>query len=87
MKLREIKKDVEKYIDQEITVEGWIRQARFTKNVGFIELNDGTIFKNLQIVVGKELENFEDLQITSHDGLKLRAKLLKAETETDKVLR
>lgn len=62
MKLREIKKDVEKYIDQEITVQGWIRQARFTKNVGFIELNDGTIFKNLQVVVGKELENFEDLQ-------------------------
>lgn len=62
MKLSEIKKDVEKYIDQEITVEGWIRQARFTKNVGFIELNDGTIFKNLQVVVGKELENFEDLQ-------------------------
>lgn len=62
MKLSEIKKDVEKYIDQEITVEGWIRQARFTKNVGFIELNDGTIFKNLQIVVGKDLENFEDLQ-------------------------
>lgn len=31
-------------------------------------------------------QNFEDLQITSHDGLKLRAKLLKAETETDKVL-
>ncbi|WP_058990188.1 asparagine--tRNA ligase [Anaerococcus rubeinfantis] len=62
MKLSEIKKDVEKYIDQEITVEGWIRQARFTKNVGFIELNDGTIFKNLQVVVGKDLENFEDLQ-------------------------
>lgn len=62
MKLSEIKKDVEKYIDQEITVEGWIRQARFTKNVGFIELNDGTIFKNLQIVVGKDLENFGDLQ-------------------------
>ena len=62
MKLSEIKKDVEKYIDQEITVEGWIRQARFTKNVGFIELNDGTIFKNLQVVVVKELENFEDLQ-------------------------
>lgn len=62
MKLSEIKKDVERYIDQEITVQGWIRQARFTKNVGFIELNDGTIFKNLQVVVGKELENFEDLQ-------------------------
>ena len=62
MKLSEIKKDVEKYIDQEVTVEGWIRQQRFTKNVGFIELNDGTIFKNLQIVVGKDLENFGDLQ-------------------------
>ncbi len=62
MKLSEIKNDVEKYIDQEVTVEGWIRQQRFTKNVGFIELNDGTIFKNLQVVVGKDLENFGDLQ-------------------------
>lgn len=59
MKIREIDKDLEKLIDKEITLSGWIRQARFTKNVGFIELNDGTTFKNLQVVVGKDLENFE----------------------------
>ena len=83
MKLREIKKDVEKYIDQEITVEGWIRQARFTKNVGFIELNDGTIFKNLQIVVGKELENFEDLQ-KEHLSASLRIKGILVKTNNAK---
>lgn len=83
MKLIEIKKDVEKYIDQEITVEGWIRQARFTKNVGFIELNDGTIFKNLQIVVGKELENFEDLQ-KEHLSASLKIKGILVKTNNAK---
>lgn len=61
MKLREIKKDIEDFIDKEITLEGWIRQARFSKNVGFIELNDGTTFENIQIVLGKDLENFQDI--------------------------
>jgi asparaginyl-tRNA synthetase len=61
MKLRDIQKDIDKYIDQEIEVRGWIRQARFGKNIGFIELNDGTIFKNLQIVVSKDLENYDYL--------------------------
>ena len=83
MKLSEIKKDVEKYIDQEITAEGWIRQARFTKNVGFIELNDGTIFKNLQVVVGKELENFEDLQ-KEHLSASLKVKGILVKTNNAK---
>ncbi len=83
MKLSEIKKNVEKYIDQEITVEGWIRQARFTKNVGFIELNDGTIFKNLQIVIGKELENFEDLQ-KEHLSASLKVKGILVKTNNAK---
>ena len=47
---------------KEITVSGWIRNIRISKNFGFIELNDGTFFKNLQIVIASDkLDNFADL--------------------------
>ena len=49
----------------EIGLEGWIRTNRNNGSIGFIELNDGTYFKNAQIVYDKEkLNNFED--ITHH---------------------
>ena len=36
---------------KECTVSGWVRTVRDSKAFGFIELNDGTCFKNLQIVL------------------------------------
>lgn len=49
----------------EIGLEGWIRTNRNNGSIGFIELNDGTYFKNAQIVYDKEkINNFED--ITHH---------------------
>ena len=41
----------------EIEVVGWVRTARQSKNVGFIELGDGSCFKNVQIVY--ETENID----------------------------
>ena len=61
MKIREIVKDKETYLDKEVTISGWIRNSRFSKNVGFIELNDGSTFKNLQVVVSKDAPNYEEL--------------------------
>lgn len=52
----------------EVTVGGWIRTMRDSKTFGFIELNDGTTFKNIQIVFDDQLENFQEivkLQIAS----------------------
>lgn len=46
---------------QQIQVGGWIRTMRDSKTFGFIELNDGTTFKNIQIVFDDQLENFQDL--------------------------
>ena len=44
-----------------VTVCGWVRTARNSKNVAFIELNDGTSLKHIQIVVDKESGiDFED---------------------------
>ncbi len=43
---------------QTVTVSGWVRTSRESKNLGFIELNDGSCFKNVQIIVEPKLENF-----------------------------
>ena len=57
--IRDLIKDYEKYSNKEVEVGGWIKNSRFSKNVGFIELNDGTFFNPVQIVVGKDNEDFE----------------------------
>ncbi|MBE6816733.1 MAG: asparagine--tRNA ligase [Ruminococcaceae bacterium] len=43
----------EAFIGKEVTVCGWVRTARDSKNVAFLELNDGTSLKHLQIVIDK----------------------------------
>ncbi len=43
------------YIGTEITVCGWVRTSRDSKNVAFLELNDGTSLKHLQIVLDKTM--------------------------------
>lgn len=45
-----------------VELQGWIRTNRGSKNVGFIELNDGTYFKNAQLVYPAELANFEEVK-------------------------
>lgn len=43
------------------TVAGWVRTVRDSKTFGFIELNDGTFFKSLQIVFDEQLDNFKEI--------------------------
>ena len=45
----------------EIELEGWVKTNRDNGSVGFIEFNDGTYFKNLQLVYDKSLENYNDV--------------------------
>ncbi len=49
------------YLNQNIQLAGWVRTIRTSKNFGFIELNDGGFFKNLQIVFEDTLANFETI--------------------------
>ncbi|HLR20478.1 MAG TPA: asparagine--tRNA ligase [Tissierellaceae bacterium] len=60
--VKSIYRDTDNYIDKEIILEGWIRNIRSTKNVGFIELNDGTFFNSVQIVFSKDIENFKEIK-------------------------
>ncbi len=49
------------YINNNVQVAGWVRTVRTSKNFGFIELNDGSFFKNVQIVFDNKLDNFDKL--------------------------
>lgn len=49
------------YLNKNIRVSGWVKTERTSKNFGFIELNDGSFFKNLQVVFEENLENFNDI--------------------------
>ena len=44
-----------------VTIQGWVRTNRDNGSVGFIELNDGTYFKNIQIVYTPDLNNHEEV--------------------------
>ena len=59
--IRELFAAPEKYIGQEITVGGWVRNLRDSKSFGFIVLNDGTCFQPLQVVYHDTLENFQEV--------------------------
>jgi asparaginyl-tRNA synthetase len=59
---RDLFKSPENYNEKEIAIEGWIRTIRDSKNFGFIELNDGTYMKNVQVVFESHLENFEEVK-------------------------
>ncbi|MEY8763223.1 MULTISPECIES: asparagine--tRNA ligase [Clostridium] len=50
-----------KFSGKTIQISGWIRTIRDSKTFGFIELNDGSFFKNIQIVFDSKLENFKQI--------------------------
>ena len=54
--------DMDQYGGQDVTVCGWARTIRDMKNFGFIELNDGSCFKSIQIVFEEAtLENYKEI--------------------------
>ena len=60
--LKEIFRETDKFGGKKVSVSGWIRNIRISKNFGFIELNDGSFFSNIQIVIEEDkLENFAEL--------------------------
>lgn len=59
--IKDIYRNTEKYAGQIITIEGWVRTLRASKTFGFIEVNDGSFFKNLQVVFEEGLKNFAEI--------------------------
>jgi Aspartyl/asparaginyl-tRNA synthetases len=61
-RIAEIWKNPEGFANNNLTVCGWIRTVRDMKNFGFVELNDGSAFKGVQVVFERQtLVNYDDI--------------------------
>ena len=63
--IKDLYREKDKYIGKEVTIGGWVRSNRDSKNFGFLVINDGTFFEPLQIVYGNGLSNFEQIAKTN----------------------
>ncbi len=62
VEVRSLFKETDKYAGKEVTIGGWVRSNRDSKNFGFIVVNDGSFFKPVQVVYGAEkIENFAEI--------------------------
>jgi len=60
--IKELYRNPEDCLGKRIRVNGWVRTVRLSKTLGFIELNDGSCLKNLQVIYGDDLENCQEVK-------------------------
>ncbi len=67
-------------IGKEVTVKGWIKTVRQSKNCSFVALNDGSTFASLQIVIDTNLPGYNDLvaQLTTGASIAAQGKLVES---------
>ena len=61
MDIKDLFKEIEKFENKEVTLEGWVRNNRNQSTFGFIDFNDGTYFQSLQLVYDNNLKDFEKI--------------------------
>ena len=59
--VRELYKNRGRYLDQEVSIGGWVRSIRDSKSFGFIVVSDGSYFEPLQVVYHDTLSNFGEI--------------------------
>lgn len=76
--IKQLYRDPEPYFGREVKIAGWIRTIRNSKTFGFIELNDGSFLKNLQIVFEEgTIDNFKDVaRLTQGTSIRARGTLV-----------
>ena len=61
MDIKELYKNINNYLDKDVTLEGWIKNHRKQKDFGFIDFYDGTCFKSIQIIYDSNLSSFDEI--------------------------
>lgn len=59
--VKQLYRECEKFADKDVKISGWVRTVRDSKTFGFVEINDGSFFKNVQIVFEDSLDNFKEI--------------------------
>lgn len=73
------------YTDKKVTVCGWVRTSRDSKNMAFLELNDGTSLKHLQVVIDKGVLNDISEFMKLGTSLKVEGTVVKSVVAVDSV--
>ncbi len=60
--ISDLYRDWESLAEQKVAISGWIRTSRKSKNFGFIEVNDGSMMNNIQVVYDDHLDNFNEIE-------------------------
>lgn len=77
--IRSIRRLPEKFLNQEIEINGWVRTVRASNKMGFIQINDGTNFAGIQIVFKDDLANFAEIsKATLGSALSIKGKLVES---------
>ena len=80
MDVKDLFEKIEKYEGKDVTLEGWVRNNRNQSNFGFIDFNDGTYFKSLQLVYDKDLKDFDNIsKIRVGSAIKVKGTIIKSE--------
>ena len=78
--IKDLYRNTDNYISKDITLEGWVRTLRDSKTFGFIELNDGSFFKNVQVVFDNALSNFDAIcKLSISSSIKVTGTFVKTE--------
>ena len=73
----ELYKSPETFADKQVKIAGWVKTVRDSKTFGFIELNDGSFFKNVQIIFEDKLKNFADIcKLSISSSIEVTGKLV-----------
>ncbi|MGL4393376.1 MAG: OB-fold nucleic acid binding domain-containing protein, partial [Fusobacteriaceae bacterium] len=78
--VKKLYKEWESFIGKEVEVSGWVKKLRDQKKFGFIELNDGSFFKGVQIVFEDSLKNYDEIaRLSISSTIKVFGKIKKSE--------
>ena len=63
----------------EVLVKGWVRTKRDAKDFSFVEVNDGSCLKNIQVIANNTLKNYDDVKkITTGSSVAVKGKLVES---------
>ena len=80
MDVKDLFESISEYEGKEVTLEGWVRNNRNQSNFGFIDFNDGTYFKCLQLVYDKESKDFDKFsKIKVGSAVRVKGLVVKSE--------
>jgi asparaginyl-tRNA synthetase len=78
--VKNLYRETEKFIEKEIVLSGWVKKIRSQKSFGFIEINDGSFFKGIQVVFDNNLPNFDEIsRVSISSTLIIKGKLVKSQ--------